>query len=177
MQAWQGIRSVVRNSLLLANVLAIGWLLACFWASFISALSISNLALFSLTTPFAVFVNLVFIALWLFTSKKYRAFLSLTTILIAHSIVLPLFAFHISNSKPDNTKASCSIMSWNVHGLGVYIVPFKKAVPEGIQDFIKQAHRKCLVIHQTMTDSKEKQLLLNPQILMPYLNYLHIICA
>ena len=146
MQAWQGIRTVVRNSLLLANVLAIGWLLACFWASFISALSISNLALFSLTTPFAVFVNLVFIALWLFTSKKYRAFLSLTTILIAHSIVLPLFAFHISNSKPDNTKASCSIMSWNVHGLGVYIVPFKKAVPEGIQDFIKQENVDILCL-------------------------------
>lgn len=146
MQAWQGIRTVVRNSLLLANVLAIGWLLACFWASFISALSISNLALFSLTTPFAVFANLVFIILWLFTSKKYRAFLSITTILIAHSIVLPLFAFHVSNSKPDNTEASCSIMSWNVHGLGVYTVPFKKAVPEGIQDFIKQEHVDILCL-------------------------------
>ena len=138
MQAWQGIRTVVRNSLLLANLLAIGWLLACFWASFISALSISNLALFSLTTPFAVFINSIFIVLWLFTSKKYRAFLSLTTLLIAHSIVLPLFAFHSPTVKAASSDSSCSIMSWNVHGLGVYTVPFKKSVPEGIQDFIEQ---------------------------------------
>ncbi|HEY1031905.1 MAG TPA: hypothetical protein VGD89_09040, partial [Flavipsychrobacter sp.] len=87
-------RRIFRYTFLLLNLAAIAWLALCAFAAVTSPLKVQYIALFSLTTPFAILVNVLFVCFWLFSSKKIRSLLSLIALSVCYKLVLTIFGLH-----------------------------------------------------------------------------------
>jgi hypothetical protein len=74
------LRKLLRYTLLLLNVGSVVWIALCALAAVKSPLEVSHLALVTLTTPFAIIANVLFVFIWLFTSKKIRSLFSVFTL-------------------------------------------------------------------------------------------------
>lgn len=123
---------------LILNLLAIVWLALCYVASFLRPESIKDIAVLSLTTPFAIIVNAAFVIFWLITRWRVRAVFSLLTLLACYKIVLEIFAFNfVGQNDFPRGENTLKLMSWNVHGLGIFDKPHNKNAT-GIMDCIKQ---------------------------------------
>jgi endonuclease/exonuclease/phosphatase (EEP) superfamily protein YafD len=107
--------------ILFINILAVIWLLLCYVASFTSPAEVKYLELFSLTTPFAIAANAIFILIWLLSGKKRRGLLSLFTLLICYKVILCVVGFHFAaDSNMTHQKNTMKLMLWNVHGMGYF---------------------------------------------------------
>lgn len=140
--------------MLLFNLAAIVWLLLCYAASFISPETLKMLALFSLTTPFALIINLAFVFLWLFTSQKIRALLSVSVLVLCWKMIPAVFGFHYF-AENDWTKSenSFKLMSWNVHALGTFDSPLEKEYADGIFSLIKDENPDILCLPEFATEA------------------------
>ena len=132
-------RRMFSHSLLLGNMLAVIWLLLCFSASYISPAKAKYLALFSLTTPFALGVNIIYLFFWLFTQRKLRSLWSLGVLLVTYKLLLAVFGWNFFGS--NDMKAgpnTIKIMTWNIHGFGIYDRPQNPNTDDSIISFIQQ---------------------------------------
>lgn len=135
------------------TVLAALWLLACIAASFISPVQIKYLALFSLTTPIALLVNLVFFILWLlFSSRKWRAWLPLLALVSAYQLIPAVFGLNFRtaqdfSSGPDRIK----VLSWNVHGMGIFDRPVDRTTDDRIMELIRDESPDVLCLTEFYT--------------------------
>ncbi len=141
------IRRFFSSIFLLLNIGASVWLVLCAVASFVSPAEVKYIALFSLSTPFAVLANIVFIFFWLFSSHKWRALVSVLTIAGCYKVVMTIFAFNPfaeNDLKPH--KGTIKIMSWNVHGMGIFERPRPKNFDEKILGFINSIDADILCL-------------------------------
>ncbi len=103
---------------MILNLLCVVWLLLCYWVSVRDvAASGSIWSILSFSTIFAAFFNVLFIFLWIIVRKrKWRALISLITLIVCWPIVKPLVGVHLfgSNKLPDDVPG-IKIMTWNVH--------------------------------------------------------------
>lgn len=93
------------------------WLFLCKWASIYDpSHKPSLLSLISFSCLFAVLANLVFMISWLFSRKKWRALLSLVTILLCWNVARPLVGLnYFGKNKITPDAGGLKIMTWNVH--------------------------------------------------------------
>lgn len=133
--------------MLLLNLGVIAWLFLCYIASFISPLEINYLTLFSLTTPFAILSNFVFVALWLFATRKWRALFSILALLCCYKMISPVLGlnFFASNDWSDSGN-SFKLMSWNVHAMGTFSPRQENATASGIVDLIRSEEPDLLCL-------------------------------
>jgi endonuclease/exonuclease/phosphatase family metal-dependent hydrolase len=131
------IRRFFSHALLWLNILAVVWLAVCYLASIINPAQVRNVALFSLTTPFAVFINICFLIFWLFTSHKLRSLFSLVILGMCFKVIPAVFGFHYFRAQ-DWAKAPgrLKIVSWNVHGMGIFSPASEKRYAKGIVSFV-----------------------------------------
>ncbi len=138
------------------NLLTIVWLVLCYVASLNSPEKIGHLSLFSFTTPFAIAANIFFLNFWLFTQKRWRSLISLMALAASYKLIVTVFGFHFfqknETAKKDN---SLKVMTWNVHGLGIYDKPKNKKTPPGIFDLIDQESPDILCLPEFYTDWKD----------------------
>ena len=123
------------------NVLAAAWLLACFAAGYVSPLRMKYLALTSISSPFAVAVNVLFVLFWLLRRHKLRAVLSVIALAVTFRLSTTLFAVHYGKAKAVDTAggAALKVLTWNVHGMGIFDRPRKTGTDERIIEYIREA--------------------------------------
>jgi len=146
------LRNILSHSVFIINLLVIAWLVCCYAASYTSPLRVKYLALFSLTTPFAVAANLLFILFWLFTRRKWRVFFSLAPLCIFYKLVFAVVGLHFWGNDTAAGAGRLKVMTWNVHGLGIYDHPVDKTVPGRILDVIKEQQPDILCLTEFYTN-------------------------
>ncbi len=123
----------------LANILAVVWLALCYAASIKNPAELRFIALFSLTLPFALAANFFFVVFWLLSSKKIRLLLPLIALLIFHKMIPATFGYHfLAKNEWQKTANSFKLMSWNTHGMGIYIPAEEKNLAKGIVELINK---------------------------------------
>lgn len=128
---------LLSHALLLSNLAAVSWLLLCYFASVTHPARFQYIALFSLTVPFALFANTVFVFIWLFSRQKLIALLSLSVLAFCWEMIPATFGIHYFGEndwakKPNSFK----LMTWNVHAMGTFNTPHERAYANEIIRFI-----------------------------------------
>jgi len=147
------LRNLLGYTLFLVNLLAIAWLGLCYAASVTSPLKVRHLALLSLTTPFAIACNVCFVALWLCTRRKWRFLASAAVLVLLHRLVFSVFGIHYFGRNDLSAKPGfLKVMTWNVHGLGIYDRPADKEVPGRMLALIREENPDILCMPEFYTD-------------------------
>lgn len=128
------------------------WLLLCFAAGYISPVKAKHLALFSLSTPFAIAANLLFVVFWLFGRRKWRLGFSLLALVITYQLVLSVIGLNfIRDKKQPEASLPLRIMTWNVHGMGIFDRPANRETDERIMAFIEKESPDILCLPEFYT--------------------------
>lgn len=150
------LRRFIGRSLFFFNILAAIWLLLCLAAGFISPLRAGYLGIFSLSIPFAVLVNVLFLFIWLWSKRKWRLLLPLLALLVSYRIVIPAFGWnYFSRQDWEQGEDRLKVMLWNVHGLGIYDRPVDPATPQKILSVIKEQDPDILCLVEFYADYKD----------------------
>lgn len=140
------------HTLLLINIGAVIWLGLCYAASVTSPEQVQYLALFSLTTPVAIIANILFVLFWLFTAKKIRSLLSLVALGAVYQLIITVFAFNFfAKNDMGHSEETIKIMTWNVHGMGVFNVPHNKDFDKRLIEYIKDVDADIICLPEFST--------------------------
>lgn len=136
------------------------WLLLCWYSSSTNPADVKYIGILSLSTAFPLLANFAFIFIWLFTRKKWRSLLPVTVLAIAYKMILPIWGlnfFSTNNMEPQLN--GLKIMSWNVHGLGLFDKPFYKKRPKQIFSLVEKQQPDvfCMIEFYTNTDGSNKE--------------------
>jgi endonuclease/exonuclease/phosphatase family metal-dependent hydrolase len=148
--------SLFSKTVFFINIIAVVWLALCTIAAFVSPANVSYLALFSLTTPFAIVVSLFFAVLWLFSTHKLRSLLSLAALIACYKVTLTIFGFnYFGDNDMSRRHNTIKIMSWNSHGMGIFNRPIDKAFDQRILDFLKEENPDILCLPEFSSSKKD----------------------
>lgn len=154
------IRALFSNTLFLANISVSAWLLLCWYAANTNPADVPYLGIVSLSAAFPLAANILFLFVWLFTRKKWRSLLPIATLVISHQLLLPIFGLNILASNNMTPQLNgLKIMSWNVHGLGLFDKPVDKTTPEKMFSIVEKEQPDvfCMIEFYTNTDGSNKE--------------------
>jgi endonuclease/exonuclease/phosphatase family metal-dependent hydrolase len=127
-------------------------LLLCLAASYISPLQAKYLALFSISTPFAIAVNVLFVFFWIFARRKRRMVLSIITLSISYKLILAVVGWHYFSSHSSSPAGNhLKVMTWNVHGMGIFDKPASRETDDSIIAFIEKENPDILCLPEFYT--------------------------
>ncbi len=150
------LRTLLGHTFFLVNILGILWMALCYLASVTSPLQAPYLALASLTTPFAILCNACFVIFWLFTRRKWRAIPSALTLVLLHQLVSSVFGLHyMGKNDLEPGEGKVKVITWNVHGLGIYDRPVDKTVPDRILQLIREEKPDILCLQEFYTNWRD----------------------
>lgn len=142
------IRKFLGRIVLLLNLCAIVWLAICALASYTHPADIRYIAIFSLTTPVAVFANIIFALAWLiFSRRKVRALLSVVALVACYKLIGVVFGMNYFKSNDFTaTNNTLKVMHWNVHGMGLFNAPYDGSHEKKIMAYLntEQPDVMCL---------------------------------
>jgi endonuclease/exonuclease/phosphatase family metal-dependent hydrolase len=133
------VRRIIGTLFFVITLLSAVWLTCCTAASFISPQRIKYLALFSLTAPYALLANvLLVLLLLLFARRKWKVVIPLLALGISYRLIPVVFGLH-PFAKQDMIPGAgkLKVMSWNVHGMGIFDRPAYRSTSDKIMDQIK----------------------------------------
>ncbi len=144
--------NLLSHAAFLLNSAAALWLAGCWWASVTNPAEVKYLALFSLTLPFAIIINICFILFWLFSSRKWRLLLSVLVLALCHKPAGAVFGLNFGTEQ-DMTQGvnRVKVMSWNAHGMGIHNRPRDKQFDENLVQFIKEENADILCLMEYPT--------------------------
>ncbi|MCB9045405.1 MAG: endonuclease/exonuclease/phosphatase family protein [Chitinophagales bacterium] len=147
------IRRFLGRIVLLLNLCAIAWLAICALASVTHPADIKYIALFSLTTPVAIFANISFALAWLiFSRRKARSLLSIIALVACYKLIGVVFGMNYFKSSDLATRNNTlKVMHWNVHGMGLFDEPNEKEHERKIIEFVQQEHPDVLCLPEFNT--------------------------
>lgn len=149
---------ILRSAYVIINIGFIIWLLLCKWVSYHDvAYKPSVLSLLSFSTLFAVIGNLIFILLWLFSSKKLRFLFSLITIIICWNVTRPLIGLNYfgKNNIANSEALGLKVMTWNVHLFDLGEWTKDKASKAKIIKLIEEENPDILCMEEYYWDQKD----------------------
>lgn len=134
--------------MLLVNLLMIGWLVLCLLAANANPTEVQYIAIFTLTTPIAVIVNIGFALFWLFSrTHKWYSILSLLALIAGFNVISMIFAFNLFDKNDMAQKpGTFKLMTWNIHGLGIFNIPIDKDYDREILHLIKEENADILCL-------------------------------
>ncbi len=134
------------------------WLLLCLAASYISPLTLKYLALFSITTPFAIAANVFFLLFWIFARRKWRMVLSIFTLGISYRLIITVIGWNYLSVSDTSSTGHLKVMTWNVHGMGIFDRPANRETDDSIIAFIQRESPDilCLPEFYTMYNNARK---------------------
>ncbi len=129
------------------------WSGLCYAAAFISPAKVKHLAVFNLTLPFVIIANIFFIVFWLiFSRRKWRCLISAIVLVSGYKVFLTVFGLNFfTKNDLGNHEQSIKIMSWNVHGLGLYEKHAGKETAQKILKFIKEQNADIVCLPEYYT--------------------------
>ena len=107
------------------------------------------LSVLSLTVPFLIILNILFVVYWLLKVKK-QLLLSLIILLIGYSYLTSLYKF--SSSKTLDESDDISVMNYNVRLFNIFDWIPEKGVDQKIIDFINEQQPDILSIQEYRRD-------------------------
>lgn len=156
------IKKLFSNTVFLLNIGTVLWLVLCYAASIAPPDSFRFIALFSLTTPFALAANFFFVFFWLISSKKWRTLLSVIALALFHTMIPAVFGYHyFAKNDWGQSANSFKVMSWNTHGMGIYIPSEEKTLAKDIVAMINRENPDILCLPEfsvNVNPSKNKNL-------------------
>ncbi len=146
-------RRFLGSIVLLLNLGAILWLALCAFAAQADPTTIKFIPLFSLSTPFAIVVNIAFIVAWVFFSqRKIRALLSIAVLTVCYKLILVVFAFNVGeHNDMDPAENRVKVMTWNVHGMGLFNEPQNDKDDKKIIEYIVKQDADILCLPEFNT--------------------------
>ncbi len=128
--------------------------------------TIRNIALFSLTTPFALTVNIAFIFIWLFSGRKWRVLLSIVPVIFCWKMIPAVFGLHYFSENDWSKKSSTfKLMSWNVHAMGTFNTPNEKFYANGVMELIQQESPDILCLPEFAVNTESRKRKYPPRII------------
>lgn len=149
-------RRIFGHTLFLVNLGVALWLGLCFLAAIVPPYTVTWLALFPLSLPFALLANIFFLFLWLFLARgKWRVVLPIFILALCYKLLLISFGWNFFGKNdmapgPQRIK----IMSWNVHGLGIFDNKGNNDKDERILDFIRNEQPDILCLPELYTQRR-----------------------
>lgn len=147
-------RTLISHALFLVNLAVVAWLLLCRYSASTHPADLKYLGILSISTVFALAVNALFCIVWLFTSKKWRSLISLISLIICFPIAQSIVGLHFfekNNMMPQ--LGGLKVLTWNVHGLGLYDRPVDKKKPEKMFAFIEEQQPDVLCMLEFYTNN------------------------
>jgi endonuclease/exonuclease/phosphatase family metal-dependent hydrolase len=137
----------------LLTLLAVIWLGCCVAASYISPLKEKYLALASITAPFAILSNFLLALFWLILAqRKWRAIVPIIALAASFPLVRSVYGLNLlSLNKMDPGPQRLKVMSWNVHGLGIFDRPVNSTTDDLIMAQIKKEAPDVLCLTEFYT--------------------------
>jgi len=134
------LRRLFSHTILILNLLLVLWSALCYTAAYVSPVKVKYLAITNLTLPFVIAANICFIFFWLlFSNKKLRSICSILTLVLGYKVFITVFGLNFSGTNDMiQQPGTIKIMSWNVHGLGIFEKHDGKQVAEKMLAFIKK---------------------------------------
>lgn len=133
------------------NSIAAVLLLLSYILPFIEPKKFAFLSVLSLTVPFLIILNILFVVYWLLKVKK-QLLLSLIVLLIGYNHIASLYRF--SSSKSINDSQNISVMNYNVRLFNVFKWIPDEGVDQKIMDFITEKQPDILSIQEYRRDEK-----------------------
>lgn len=107
----QLIREIIRRFLFFLNILLVVYTLLVYQLSYSVSVKHWLAGFLMLSMPLVLAANVIFVLIWL-SRKSYRAFISLTLLIIGLPFILRTFSWHNIDSR--DTRKGISILSYNV---------------------------------------------------------------
>jgi endonuclease/exonuclease/phosphatase family metal-dependent hydrolase len=142
--------SIVDKLLFIVNSLLATMLLISFLSYYISPNTFSFISFLSLSIPFLIILNAIFIVYWVLKFKK-QFLLSTTTLLIGFQLITKFYSF---SEKKVLLTNDLKVMSYNVRMFNLYNWIDEKKVDQKIYDFINKKSPDILCL-QEFHPSKE----------------------
>lgn len=142
-------RTVIQKILLALNIIAAAGLLVSYSAAFLSPETFWIIALFGLAYPIFLFLNLIFVMVWL-VLWRWHILISLTLILAGWNYLMTYIPLHGSGGNQDS-GASIEILSYNIHHFYGSPRSTAQSIPETrgrIIDFIAERHADIVCIQE-----------------------------
>lgn len=133
------------------NSIAALLLLLSFILPYFEPKKFAFLSVLSLTVPFLILLNILFIVYWLFKIKK-QLLLSLIILLIGYKYLTSLYKF--SASKNIDDSENISVMNYNVRLFNVFKWIPEDGIEQKIVDFINEKQPDILSIQEYRRDEK-----------------------
>jgi endonuclease/exonuclease/phosphatase family metal-dependent hydrolase len=136
------------------------WLLLCWYASNTNPADVKYIGIVSLSSAFPLLANFIFSIIWLFSRKKWRSLLSISALAFSYKLILPIWGLHFfSANQMEPTLNGLKVMSWNVHGLGIFDKPVDKTTPAKMFALVEQEQPDlfCMIEFYTNTDGSNKE--------------------
>lgn len=158
-QVLQFIRRFLGRIVLLLNLGAIAWLFCCLAAAYIHPITIRYIALFTLTVPVAILVNVLFALAWLILStRKIRSLLSVIALVLCYKLIAVVFGM---NFFKENDMAAgnnrLKVMHWNAHGLGIFNIPQGKQDEKDMIAYLDEIDADILCLPEFPVPKKSMQ--------------------
>lgn len=146
-------RRFIGGLFFLVTLLAVVWLGLCVAASYVSPLQEKYLALCSITAPFAILANvLIALSWWIFARRKWRALIPVIALAAAFPLVRSVYGLNLfSHQNMDPAPQRFKVMSWNVHGLGIFDRPVNSTTDDKILEQIKKEAPDVLCLTEFYT--------------------------
>lgn len=150
-------RRIFGHTLFLINLGTAFWLALCFLAGHVPPYQVKWLALFPLSVHAALLANIFFLFLWLFVAKgKWRVVLPVFILALSYKLLLVSFGWNFFGANDmQPAPGRVKIMTWNVHGMGVFDNKGNNNKAEQILDFIKNENPDILCMPEFYTLQKD----------------------
>jgi endonuclease/exonuclease/phosphatase family metal-dependent hydrolase len=146
-------RRIAGSLIFVVTLAAAVWLICCAAASFVSPQLAKYLAVFSMTSPFAIIANVLLVLFWLFFARrKWRVIVPLLALGFSYRIIPSVFGLHpFAQQEIAAGPGRLKVMHWNVHGMGIFDRPADRTTDDKIIDKIKEESPDILCLTEYYT--------------------------
>jgi endonuclease/exonuclease/phosphatase family metal-dependent hydrolase len=135
------------------SILAAAWLLGCATTAMVSPQRFRYLALFNITAPFAIAANVLTALGWLLLAgRKWPLVFPLLALGFSYRLIPLVFGVHpFATQDMIPGPGKLKLMSWNVHGLGIFDRPRNRTADDSIIRIIRDEAPDLLCLYEFYT--------------------------
>lgn len=151
------IRRFLGQIVLLLNICAIVWLGLCVASAYTDPDEVRYIALFSLTTPFAVLANVMFALAWIiFSTRKARSLLSLLALVASYKVLGVVFGMaYFAHNDMEPAPGRLKVMQWNAHGMGIFDNADNKKQEQKMIEYMQEIDADIICLPEFPTPKTE----------------------
>ncbi len=140
-------KKLVKNTLLIFNLLATTAILLAYFSAYISPADFSFFAFLGLLYPFLLLINILFLAFWLWRRDKFFL-ISAFAIIIGWNFLVSFFQINFNKKEFNKNEKSLKVLSYNVRVFNLWNWSADKTRRTKTYDFIKDAKADIVCLQE-----------------------------